>query len=150
MAGHPSLGRLRGHMRLHGHGKGTLAHPPWSGPPLTCHAAALGRGRERDPGGEAERQQVPRPGGWGRREGQGAAGAAVQVEAAVQAEAKAVGSPPTSRRRAGDCLDTVLDSSNLPGSNSHVDSGDADPTAEPGRQKGVWSTHGARAMGVPM
>ena len=88
-----------------------------------------GQGRERDRGREAERQQVPPPGGWGRHEGWGAA---------VQAEAKAVGSPPTSHRRAGDCLYTVLDSSNLPGSDSHVDSGDADLTAEPGRQKGAW------------
>ena len=139
MAGHPNLGRLHGHVGLCSHGRASLARPPHQAHPHLsqdhCHATALGPGQGERPGtGGRTAAGAPPPGGWGKHEGWGAA---------VQAEAKAVGSPPTSHRRAGDCLDTVLDSSNRPGSDSHVDSGDADLTAEPGRQKGAW------ARGVP-
>ncbi|XP_065784779.1 collagen alpha-1(I) chain-like [Muntiacus reevesi] len=144
----PRWGRLRGRVSPRGHGEATWARPPRSGPPppVTGPLPRCPRaGQAERPGREAERQQVPPPGGWGRHEGRGAAGAAVQAEAKAAAS---VGSPPTSRRRGG-CLYTGLDGSNPAGSNSQVESCDADPTFEPGLQKGAGNTHGARVMGVP-
>lgn len=152
MAGHLGLSQLHGRMSPRGHNEATLVRPPRSGPPspvtgpLSRRCPRAGAGREtRD--GRQNGSRCPAPGGWGRHEGRGAAGAAVKAEAKAAAS---VGSPPTSRRRAGDCLYTGLDSNNLPGSNSHVESCDTDPTSEPGRQKGTGSTHGTRVMGVPM
>ena len=144
MAGHPNRSRLHGYVGLCSHGKATLARPPHQARPHVsqdhCHAAALrpGQGERPGTGGRTAAGAPPRWVGETRWAGGGRPGGGQGCRLPAHQPLACAGLPLH-----------VLDGSNLPGSDLRVDSGDADPTAEPGRQKGAWSTHGARARGVP-